>query len=776
MFFKKNFLKLKFSKFLFKEKYFDMAKYRFLNLTNLDDRVTPAIISGTPNIDFIYIEAFNSGAKVTVNNNSPLIFNSGENLDIRPGSGNDNIYVLNNLQNNFITIGGDGGLDNVNVSGSNRYDVYTADDNSHLGIVVSGGKGIHFLTPSISSRVAFAQLKGTPNSGDIFVIHQTTPRTFFNINPDNGVDKLYVKGSSSNDVYVSADTSLGAIVRSGSQDIQFQTASMSNRIGELEISGTTGEDLFQVHQNLPKTFLRVDPVVGNTDKLLVKGSGNFDVYVAPDFSHGAIIRPSSQDIHFLTPSNQTSIGKLELIGSNSNDTYTIHQKLPRTFTRVIPNLGQDKLIVKGSSNYTIYSAGDKSHGSVVRDGSLDTHFITTNLSDRVATVELLGTSGNDKMTVHSSPGSTSYIFHGFDGDDYLIGGPGDDTLNGGSGADILDGGTGFNNINSGASDNKRVLYLNFDGAGISKNDLLTWSNQNKDWQVNNLDPDDNGIIVPSFLQDNNNRENIIQKIMMNIYNDFKFFDVDIVRHKGLAVAGLGATTLFFGNTDFNIPGLRGIASSVDTQNDNITDIGFVSFTFNGSEDEIARFASNTGAHEAGHTYGLSHVDRNGYNELMRIGAQATNIGNAKYDYNFLDKDFSRNDPNSTGVQNSYRSLKFNLQSIGNPPPGDTGTSNIPNDLNDKSCCCPFCFGIKEYDIKNYYDTFYIDLNHNSNSNSEIFKNYDERTFPLQKVNNISSSEIINEHSISNMRKNTTNILLYSVSVNTMMGWDGMEEI
>src|SRR5262249_23706593 len=127
-------------------------------------------------------------------------------------------------------------------------------------------------------------------------------------------------------------------------------------------------------------------------------------------------------------------------------------------------------------------------------------------------------------------------------------------------------------------------------------------------------------------------------VIWRLHADFRDLDVDVQRHTDLAVEGQKATTLFVGaaTIDRAPSGFLGVASEVDFGNDNATDVGFVSRTWEGTDEEVARFAANTAAHEAGHTFGLRHVDSAGLNDHMRLSASPS-TGNAKNEWRFLDQ-------------------------------------------------------------------------------------------------------------------------------------------
>jgi hypothetical protein len=342
----------------------------------------------------------------------------------------------------------------------------------------------------------------------------------------------------------------------------------------------------------------------------------------------------------------------------------------------------------GDDSFTNYTEGQFAIQSRAYGGSGDDVLRGGSVTD-----VFYGEDGND-------------ILYGGEGSDRLYGGAGDDQLYGGLGGDLLNGGTGNNTYDAGALDGRRVLYVNFDGADISHDDLVKWAG--KDWSATDLDKKKDGIKVQAFLAGEANREEVINQAIWRIHADSRDLDVDLQRHTGLAVEGRKATTLFIGNATIDgLPGLRGIASDVDVGNDNTTDVGFVVQTWTGTDGEVAQFAANTAAHEAGHTFGLKHVDNAGLNDLMRVGGLATNAQNARNDYTFLDRSLDlaewrdkvvhTTDAEGNRIQqNSYRTLAANL---GLASPVSSGSLGVAVSAADRTsgdpaefggCDCPLC--------------------------------------------------------------------------------------
>lgn len=156
----------------------------------------------------------------------------------------------------------------------------------------------------------------------------------------------------------------------------------------------------------------------------------------------------------------------------------------------------------------------------------------------------------------------------------------------------------------GGSGGNRVLYLNFDGATISRTDLVRWANGQ--WDPDGLDSDRNGIAVQRFLSGRGDREAIIGQIINMVQADLSAYGVTVRRHTGLAVEGQGATTIFLGQSTLTDGGYH-IACDVDIGNNNLTDIAFVGNEDWGSANDTAIALADVTLHEAGHTWGLWHV-------------------------------------------------------------------------------------------------------------------------------------------------------------------------
>jgi len=149
----------------------------------------------------------------------------------------------------------------------------------------------------------------------------------------------------------------------------------------------------------------------------------------------------------------------------------------------------------------------------------------------------------------------------------------------------------------------RTLFLNFDGANITANQLAQWSAG--DWDPADLDTGNNGILVQPFLSGRGDRNQVINQLIQHVQQDLQPFNITVQRTTGLAVTGQGASTIFLGETPND--SVTHQACDVDIGNINRTDIAFVSNEDWGSTANTALAMADVTLHEAGHTWGLWHT-------------------------------------------------------------------------------------------------------------------------------------------------------------------------
>jgi hypothetical protein len=221
-----------------------------------------------------------------------------------------------------------------------------------------------------------------------------------------------------------------------------------------------------------------------------------------------------------------------------------------------------------------------------------------------------------------------------------------------------------------------VLYVNFDGATITRSDLDRWaSNQwNPSWLPGGAA---NGVTVNAFFAGRSDREQIISGILSRLSADLAPFGITVQRHTGLAVENVGATTLFAGRSTLTHPH---VACDVDFGNDNRTDIAFVGEENWGSAANISLALSDVFLHEAGHTYGLYHVQTVQssvlYAESMGL-RYSSDQSQWLQETSFMDRTFIEyrdengnwHGPGGGQSQNSYRTM---LSNHGQSAPAFTG--------------------------------------------------------------------------------------------------------
>jgi hypothetical protein len=208
-----------------------------------------------------------------------------------------------------------------------------------------------------------------------------------------------------------------------------------------------------------------------------------------------------------------------------------------------------------------------------------------------------------------------------------------------------------------------TLYLVVDGANITRADLARWAD--KDWpqMITILDAEGDGIHVSPLLANRPDREAIITDLIRRLQEDLAPFGISVVRHAGPVVENSGATTIFLGKSDLS-SGYH-IACDVDVFNNNKTDIAFVGDEDHGSSASTAMALADVTLHEAGHTYGLHHVDchQNGvlYPESMGLRYSAPQPEWIR-DTSFMDRSFPEymNHGGGRSPQNAFQTMKANF--------------------------------------------------------------------------------------------------------------------
>ncbi|MFM9960515.1 MAG: DVUA0089 family protein [Planctomycetaceae bacterium] len=224
--------------------------------------------------------------------------------------------------------------------------------------------------------------------------------------------------------------------------------------------------------------------------------------------------------------------------------------------------------------------------------------------------------------------------------------------------------------------NNRVLYLNFDGANISRTDLVRWAGSDWASSVNEFDADQNGIVVQPLLRNRADREQIITQLISMVQIDLNPFGISVVRHTGGAVEGQGVSTLFLGPSTLSNDYYH-VAGDIDFGNNNRTDIAFVGDEDWGSASNTAIALADVALHEAGHTFGLYHVQSGTAPESMGLRYN-TPQSSWVTDTRFVDQAFNElpGHGGGRGPQNAYQYMLQTFGSNGSAPTATGGGNSL----------------------------------------------------------------------------------------------------
>ena len=249
-----------------------------------------------------------------------------------------------------------------------------------------------------------------------------------------------------------------------------------------------------------------------------------------------------------------------------------------------------------------------------------------------------------------------------------VSGYGNSTYNAVTGAGDKDGKTGAYNVVVTLFDAK-TLYVNFDGASLTNAQLRVWAST--DWAAGvsgYLDTEGDGIRVTRFLNGRADRDAVIAGIILNLQADLAPYGIKVQRTTSLAISGVGATTLFFGsnNIDFG----SHIACDIDYSNNNKTDIAFITDEVWETTSRTITALSDVALHEAGHTFGLFHVNTtvNGtiYPESMGLRYSTPSTEWIR-DTSFMDRTFTEylDHGDGRGTQNTHQTMLANFSVTAN---------------------------------------------------------------------------------------------------------------
>jgi hypothetical protein len=209
----------------------------------------------------------------------------------------------------------------------------------------------------------------------------------------------------------------------------------------------------------------------------------------------------------------------------------------------------------------------------------------------------------------------------------------------------------------------RVLYLNTEGANISRAALERYAGDWLERDADFFDGDRNGIRINKFLPDRADRAAVINRMTQLVQEDLRPYGITVKRHTGAAVENRGVTTIFLGESTLS-NGYH-IACDIDMGNDNRTDIAFVGNEDWGSAEDTATAMADVTLHEAGHTWGLWHVASGLDAETMGLRnntdsdlwVQNTSFRNVTY------AQFANDGP---GPQNAHQTMRQNFGLVAAP--------------------------------------------------------------------------------------------------------------
>jgi hypothetical protein len=214
----------------------------------------------------------------------------------------------------------------------------------------------------------------------------------------------------------------------------------------------------------------------------------------------------------------------------------------------------------------------------------------------------------------------------------------------------------------------RVLYLNTEGANLSREALERYAGD--DWAptVADFDVEGDGIRIGKFLVDRPDRNAIISHMIQLIQADVQKYGITVKRHGGGAVENKGATTIFLGPSTLS-NGFYHVACDIDQGNNNRTDIAFVGDEDWGSAVDTAVAMADVTLHEAGHTWGLWHVASGSdaesmglrYNTQQQFWVQNTSFRDTTYT-----QFFSGGFPHGPGPQNAHQTMRQNFGLVAAP--------------------------------------------------------------------------------------------------------------
>ncbi len=380
------------------------------------------------------------------------------------GTAGDDSFSVNTLSgtvgmntNPSLVFFGGGGIDSINLP--NLTSAYAVDFGATVGLyrLPTGGgptPGAIFFGDLDIEKV---NITGTSASQN-YSINLGTGGTAWNIDTGAGDDVLYFFGPSG--LSVNESGSNGTITYANGGGVTFNGPNLEH----LVLTGGSAADTFNITHGLTNTYLWIDGA-GGSDTVNVAA---VDWLYATDVGTYAWLQASRTTKGILITDGITE--SVNVAGTAGDDQYWFQGTMSGTTYSVFPGLENDALQVSDLTDG--FATQNSGIIGVRQQGKAGVNFYATDFGQ----LYLLGTAGNDVITVDASVTRGFYVaglvgndsLLGGSGSDYLTGGEGNDNLYDDLGDDTLDGGIGLDGLFGGRGNNTLI-------GGTGPDRFLAWN-------------------------------------------------------------------------------------------------------------------------------------------------------------------------------------------------------------------------------------------------------------------------------------------------------------
>jgi Ca2+-binding RTX toxin-like protein len=346
------------------------------------------------------------------NDNDKLIWNTGDGTDMNEGGG---------------------GVDTVEVNGTNDAETFT--------------------TTANGTRVRFDRLNPTPFSLDIGTVEQLV------VNANGGSDSFSATGNLAPLIQITVDGGAGNDVLTGSNGAD----TLIGGDDQDFIDGNQGADAILLGAG--NDIVQWDPGDGND---VIEGQGDFDTLLFNGSNTGEVFDISAVGNRARFARNignivldLNGVEQLNVMALGGTDTAIVNDLTGTDVATVLINLAAfggavdmaaDTVLINGTAgNDTIVANGNAGSASVFGLGAV-VHVANAEVALDRLVVNLLG--GDDVLDATGlSATAIGLTVDGGANDDVILGGEGADVLFGGDGDDVLIGGLGNDTLDGGLGDN-----------------------------------------------------------------------------------------------------------------------------------------------------------------------------------------------------------------------------------------------------------------------------------------------------------------------------------